>query len=128
MEATPLQLVGAGAFGLILGWFFYSLNRYRKTEVGLSDLATVIGALGGAAVLDLFPTGTDLFAAYGIGLALGFFAYFAVLVFLVSKSEGFGKEWFLDGRRPEPPQGYEIPEGAGINVHAMGNRSTGKGG
>ena len=125
MEATPLQLIGAGAFGVILGWFFYSVNRYRTGDVGLGDLATVVGALGGAAVLDLFPAGTDLFAAYGIGLAAGFFAYFAVLVRLVSKSQYFDREWFLDGRRKAPPKDYVIPEGTATTVRPMGEQQTG---
>ena len=120
MEATPLQLIGAGAFGLILGWFLYSVNRYRTGDVGLGDLTTVVGALGGAAILDLFPAGSDLFAAYGIGLAVGFFAYFAVLVRLVKRSPDFGAEWFLDGRRRAPGDGYVIPEGTAQTVRAMG--------
>lgn len=45
--------------------------------VGLSDIATVVGAVGGAAVTTLFDDG-DAFGYYSIGLAVGFFAYFAV--------------------------------------------------
>ena len=46
--------VGAFAFGLVIGWFTYFVNRYRK-EVALADVATIIGAIGGGAVLALFP-------------------------------------------------------------------------
>ena len=94
---------GAFSFGLILGWFLYFINRYRTGDVQFSDIATVIGAVGGAAVLSLFPAGTELFGAYGIGLAVGFFLYFIVLLGLVSKSENFNADWFLDGRRKNPP-------------------------
>lgn len=91
---------GAFAFGVVIGWFTYFVNRYRA-EVTLADVATVIGALGGAAVLALFPAETALFSAYGIGLAVGFFGYFLILVVLVISSEGWTTAWFLDGRRPK---------------------------
>lgn len=105
--ASTLQLLGAFGFGLVLGWFLYYLNRYRQ-DVTLGDLTTVIGAIGGAAVLALFPAGTDLFGAYGIGLAVGFFGYFAVLALLVRNSAEFSCEYLIDGRRklPQPPFGY----------------------
>jgi hypothetical protein len=97
-----LQQWGALCFGLILGWFLYFINRYRTGDIQFSDLATVIGAIGGAAVLSLFPAGTDLFGAYGIGLAIGFFSYFVILLGLVGKSNNFNADWFLDGRRKNP--------------------------
>src|SRR5690348_8602907 len=95
---------GAFAFGAVIGWFTYFVNRYRA-QVTLADVATVIGALGGAAVLALFPAGSQLFSAYGIGLAVGFFGYFLSLVVLVTVSSGWSAAWFLDGRRPALPDG-----------------------
>ncbi|MGQ0520832.1 MAG: hypothetical protein ACT4PX_06760, partial [Actinomycetota bacterium] len=80
--ASSLQRWGAFSFGLVLGWFLYFLNRYRK-EISLADLTTVLGAVGGGAILALFPAKTDLFGAYGVGLAAGFFGYFLVLMALV---------------------------------------------
>lgn len=105
--ASDLQQWGALCFGLVLGWFLYFLNRYRK-EVSLADLTTVIGAVGGGAILALFPAKTDLFGAYGIGLAIGFFGYFLVLMALVWKSKNFGVDYLIDGRRtlPDGSQGY----------------------
>lgn len=94
------EALGAGAFGFVLGWNLYFVNRYRVDQVVLANLTSVVGVLGGAAVLTLFPAGTRLFAAYSFGLALGFFAYLATLVVMVSRSDRFGVEWFLDGRRP----------------------------
>lgn len=96
---STIQLVGAGCFGAIIGWYVYYINRYRKADVQLSDLVTVIGTIGGGAVLALFPAGTDLFGTYGIGLAVGFFGYFLVLIILVNLSPNFDADWFLDGRR-----------------------------
>ena len=99
--ATLLQKMGAGAFGAVVGWYVYYINRYRKDDVQLSDIVTLIGAVGGAAILALFPAKTDLFGAYGIGLAAGFFMYFFILVVLVTKAPGFTSAWFLDGRAPK---------------------------
>jgi len=116
-----VQLFGAGAFGVLIGWYVYFINRYRKADVQIGDLTTVIGVIGGGAVLALFPKGTDLFGAYGIGLAVGFFSYFIVLVFLVGSSENFNSDWFLDGRRKDPKAPWAIPGGAARTVHALGD-------
>jgi hypothetical protein len=97
--ATTFQKVGAGAFGAIIGWYVYYINRYRQGDVQFSDLVTLIGAIGGSAVLALFPARGELFGAYGIGLATGFFGYFLILSGMVAKSRNFNSDWFLDGRR-----------------------------
>jgi hypothetical protein len=105
--------LGAFAFGAIIGWYIYYVNRYRKGEVQFSDITTLVGAIGGAAVLKLFEGTTEapgsLFGWYGIGLAVGFFGYFLTLVGLVNKSENFNADWFLDGRRKDPADGWSIP-------------------
>lgn len=123
--ATLLQELGAGGFGALVGWYLYFINRYRQALVQLSDLVTVIGAIGGAAILDLFPAKTDLFGAYGIGLAIGFFGYFLVLLFLVLVSPGFTLAWFLDGRRPVVPDGQTDAPPAGGSQHPMLGRPGG---
>ena len=101
-EASDLQLVGAFGFGALLGWYVYYINRHRRGEVQLGDAVTLVGVLGGSAVLTLFPAQTDLFGAYGIGLFVGFFGYFVSLLVMVWRSS-FTIEWFLDGRRPKLP-------------------------
>ena len=95
---------GAFAFGVVLGWFTYFTNRYRKGDVQFSDLTTLVGVIGGGAVTALFGDAkTVLFGFYGVGLAVGFFAYFACLLWIVSRSNGvFTWTWFLDGRRKKP--------------------------
>jgi len=110
MSATEIQLFGSWGFGAIIGWYVYYINRYRKTDVQFSDLVTLIGILGGSTVLTLFPSNTDLFGAYGVGLACGFFGYFVVLLLFVSISKNFDVDWFLDGRRKNVKAGYFIPE------------------
>jgi hypothetical protein len=95
-SATTLQLLGAGSFGAVMGWGLYYLNRYRE-KVLVTDLAAIVGVIGGAAILTLFPAKTDLFGAYAIGLGAGFFGYFIVLVAMVAKSPTVTVDWFLSG-------------------------------
>jgi len=116
-SASTFQLVGAGCFGAVIGWFAYYLNRYRE-EIGLQDLATVIAAIGGAAVLALFPAKTDLFAAYAIGLAIGFFGYFLVLLALVAKSDKVSVDWFLSGRGTGEEPNRAMDQLGGLNEPA----------
>ena len=98
VAATRLQIFGAMGFGAIIGWLVYYINRYRTGDVQFSDLATVIGILGGGAIMALFPASTDLFGGYGIGLFIGFFSYFLYLNLQVRISKNFTVDWFLDGR------------------------------
>lgn len=69
-----LSLIGAFAFGGVIGWVTYGILR-RSDRKTLTDITTVIGALGGAVITAQFPTQTGAFGAYCIGLALGFFLY-----------------------------------------------------
>ena len=119
---TSVQEWGAFAFGLVIGWFTYFVNRHRAGEVTLGDVATIVGAVGGAAVLALFPAGSDLFGAYGIGLAVGFFGYFLVLLLLVrvNRAAGWSSQWFLDGRRPVLQSGVEHTDDRGMGVPGGG--------
>ncbi|WP_178122615.1 hypothetical protein [Pseudomonas izuensis] len=102
---------GAIAFGMVLGWFVYFTNRYRKGDAQFSDLTGLIGVIGGGAITALFGDAkTELFGAYGVGLAVGFFTYFLVLILMVRQSQGaFTVAWFLDGRRKKLAADEEIP-------------------
>jgi ABC-type Co2+ transport system permease subunit len=71
---VTIDEVGAIFFGVVIGWITYRTLRRTSEAVKLSDLATVIGAVGGAAVAALFEQG-HTFAWYSIGLAVGFFGY-----------------------------------------------------
>jgi hypothetical protein len=121
-QATTVQMLGAGAFGFLIGWFVYYINRHRSAPVRFSDIAGLLGAVGGGAVLALFPAGTDLFGAYGIGLFLGFFGYLGVLAGLVTVSKNFGVDYFIDGRRTELAAEERLPKGP--DHGAMGDQST----
>ena len=68
-----VDVFGALCFGFVIGWITYRTLRRQGETVALSNIATVIGAIGGAAVTALFPK--ELFAWYCIGLTGGFFLY-----------------------------------------------------
>ena len=119
VPASMIQLLGAGGFGAIIGWYVYYVNRYRKGGVQFSDLTTVVGILGGGAVLALFPARSDLFGAYGIGLFIGFFGYYLILSITVAISPNFDTDWFLDGRRRKVQKDFYIPEEVRATVTAM---------
>jgi hypothetical protein len=69
-----VEEIGAVCFGFVIGWIVYRTLRRSGEKSKVSDLATVIGAVGGGAVTALFDT-PELFGWYSIGLAVGFFLY-----------------------------------------------------
>ncbi|MEA2562126.1 MAG: hypothetical protein QOH06_3630 [Acidobacteriota bacterium] len=69
-----INAIGALCFGLVIGWVTYRTLRRTGETVALSNIATVIGAVGGAAVTTLFND-KELFSFYCIGLMIGFFLY-----------------------------------------------------
>lgn len=85
-----IPMVGAWCFGAVVGWITYRTLRRREGSAQLSDIATVIGVLGGAAVTALFKL-PDLFGVYCIGVFIGFFAYF--IVGLVVTDEQSVSKW-----------------------------------
>lgn len=76
-----MPLVGAICFGAVIGWITYRTLRRREGTAALSDIATVLGVVGGAIITSLFKS-EELFGAYSIGLAIGFFAYFIIGLFV----------------------------------------------
>lgn len=87
-----MEITGAICFGLVIGWVTYRTLRRSTESTQLSDIASVLGAVGGAAVTSIFDDST-LFAAYCIGLAIGFFVYFIVGV-VVGGKESAG-DWMM---------------------------------
>jgi hypothetical protein len=109
-----IELWGALAFGVVIGWVTYRTLRRTKTS-GLGDIATILGAVGGAAVTALFPAKGQSFAAYGIGLAIGFFLYLltAVIVARQTSSLNAVNEWLGE---PRSDRGTPQPGGTGAGV------------
>lgn len=83
------QSVGAWCFGMVVGWVTYRTLRRSKEAVAISDIASVIAAVGGAAVTSLFE-GVELFSWYCIGLFMGFFSYLALGVTVLKDSDWLG--------------------------------------
>jgi hypothetical protein len=83
LDKAGLSCAGIGAvcFGLVVGWVTYRTLARRADGVSLSDIATVMGAVGGAAVVTIFND-KQLFGLYSIGLAVGFFGYLIAYVIL----------------------------------------------
>jgi hypothetical protein len=104
-----IELLGATAFGIVIGYVTYRTMRRTKTS-GLADIAAVIGAVGGGAITALFPTGSQAFGAYGIGLAAGFFLYLLVALIVTKKTEGLSaaNEWLGE---PQVAAVRPIPRG-----------------
>lgn len=94
-----LLVYGAIGFGAVVGWITYYTNRHRTDAITITDLGTIVGVIGGGAITALFEEKTQLFGAYSIGLAIGFFGYYFNLRRMVSKSDNFDEDFFLDGRR-----------------------------
>lgn len=125
----PLQYLpvfGAFGFGLVIGWFVYFTNRYRKGDISFSDLTTLIGIVGGGGITALFGDVKGLlFGAYGLGLAVGFFGYFISLLILVKKSNGvFTWTWFLDGRKKKLANDEEIGSDTRATIAPMDLQSS----
>jgi len=68
-----VNTIGAVCLGVIIGWVTYRTLRRTSETVAVSNIASVVGAVGGAAVTGLFQG--SLFGWYCIGLAAGFFSY-----------------------------------------------------
>ena len=89
--------LGAVCFGLVVGWVTYRTLARQADRVSLGDLATVIGAIGGGAVVAIFRD-TQLFGLYSMGLAAGFFGY----LILYTCINGRVKTGEIMGRGDEP--------------------------
>jgi len=68
-------------FGVVIGFVTYRTLKHT-TQAGISDIASVIGAVGGATIVGLFPVAEGRFNDYAIGLFLGFFAFLVVFQFI----------------------------------------------
>jgi hypothetical protein len=78
--------IGAVFFGLVIGWISYRILRVTAATTALADIAAIIAAVGGAAVITLIRSDV-LFGLYCIGLALGFFAYLGYGIYAHGRQE-----------------------------------------
>ncbi|MFF7602955.1 hypothetical protein [Streptomyces mirabilis] len=85
-SSQTVMSVGACCFGITIGYITYrTLVRAERSAV--SDLATVVTAVGGAAVTSLFdPQQGDTFGWYSIGLLVGLAVFFLLFFAMNGKA------------------------------------------
>ncbi len=70
----------------MIGWVTYRTLRRKAESVALGDIAGVIGAVGGGAITALYKSGVP-FDSYAVGLAVGFFGYLVVGIYVGNLAE-----------------------------------------
>ncbi|WP_328457672.1 hypothetical protein OG780_42960 [Streptomyces sp. NBC_00386] len=85
-SSQTVMSVGACCFGIAIGYITYrTLVRAERSAV--SDLATVVTAVGGGAVTGLFdPQQGDTFGWYSIGLLVGLSVFFLLFFAMNGKA------------------------------------------
>jgi hypothetical protein len=78
---------GAVCFGLVVGFITYRTLARTVDKTQVSDLAAIIGAVGGGAVTTLFKPQSDLFAWYAFGLLGGMALFFVLFLFMNGRAE-----------------------------------------
>lgn len=78
-QPGALAMVGAGCFGSVVGYITYRTLARTTEHASITDLAAVIGAVGGGTITVLYgPADGALFAWYSIGLVIGMALYLAL--------------------------------------------------
>ena len=73
---SGLVLGGAICFGAVVGYITYRTLARTTDKAAITDLATVIGVIGGGAITALYgPADGTMFAMYSIGLVAGMVLY-----------------------------------------------------
>jgi len=78
---------GAVWFGLVIGWIT-SVSFHSQSEHSIQQIATILGAVGGAAVTRLFQKTETQFSMYCVGMAFGFFIHVLISILFWN-----GKVW-----------------------------------
>jgi len=74
-------------FGIVVGLITYRTLIRSTAQSAVSDLGTVVGVIGGAAITGIFAKDTALFGLYGIGLLGGVVIYFVVFLSVNGKAK-----------------------------------------
>ncbi len=83
MRSSTVVSVGALCFGIVIGYITYRTLMRTTGQAAISDITTVVGAVGGGAVTGLFdPASGDAFGWYAIGLLAGIAAFFLLYLAL----------------------------------------------
>ena len=80
-----LNSFGAVIFGVVVGFITYRTLVRTVDQTAVSDVATVVGAIGGGAVTAIFDPAGRAFAWYAIGLAVGMTVFFLLFLTMNGK-------------------------------------------
>lgn len=85
-SSSGFVLVGAICFGVVIGYITYRTLARTTDKAAITDLATVIGAVGGGVVTTLWgPANGTMFAGYSIGLLIGMVLYLVASLLIVGR-------------------------------------------
>jgi hypothetical protein len=80
--------IGAICFGVVIGYITYRTLARASAGAAISDIASVIAAVGGGAVTVLFdPQQSDAFGWYAIGLVIGMTLYLVISLAIRGRKE-----------------------------------------
>jgi len=99
VNSSPVTSIGAICFGVVIGYVTYRALARSTANASISDLAAVVGAVGGGVVTGLFAPDTDLFGWYAIGLLLGM-AIYPIVFFRLAGRERTTQILGVDDPRP----------------------------
>jgi hypothetical protein len=78
---------GAAVFGLVVGFITYRTLVRTSDKTAITDLAAVLGAIGGGAVTKLYDPAGEPFAWYAFGLAGGVLLFFLAFLAMNGKDK-----------------------------------------
>jgi hypothetical protein len=79
---STISAWGAVCFGAFVGIIVYRSLIRMERKPRLADIGTMIAAVAGGAITTLFPSQSDLFGYYAIGLIPGMGIYFLTFLAL----------------------------------------------
>jgi hypothetical protein len=87
-QSGTVITIGAICFGVVVGYITYRTLARVTAGASVSDIASVIAAVGGGAVTVLFdPQESDAFGWYAIGLLMGMALYLTISLAIRGKKE-----------------------------------------
>lgn len=109
MQSHTVISVGAVCFGVAIGYITYRTLVRKSRGAQISDLAAVIGAVGGGTVTAIFDQNqSDAFGWYSIGLLAGMACYFTLSLRLRGRENWAG----VMGEGVLPASSTPLPEGS----------------
>jgi hypothetical protein len=87
MVNSVVTNIGAVCFGVVIGYITYRALARSTAVAAVSDIAAVVGAVGGGVVTGVFAPESTLFGWYAIGLLVGMLLYPLVFFRLAGRQQ-----------------------------------------